>query len=53
MLFRSRIDYFAPTSQISRKELQNLITVERTLTSVDPSFTPDRLAMPGITELVD
>jgi len=48
-----RIDYFAPTSQISRKELQNLITVERTLTSVDPSFTPDRLAMPGITELVD
>jgi NitT/TauT family transport system substrate-binding protein len=48
-----RIDYFAPTSQISRKELQNLIAVERTLTSVDPSFTPDRLAMPGITELVD
>jgi ABC-type nitrate/sulfonate/bicarbonate transport system substrate-binding protein len=48
-----RIDYFAPTSRISRKELQNLIAVERTLTSVDPAFTPDRLAMPGITELVD
>jgi ABC-type nitrate/sulfonate/bicarbonate transport system substrate-binding protein len=48
-----RIDYFATSSQISRKQLQNLIDVERTLTSVDPSFTPERLAMPGITELVD
>jgi len=48
-----RIGYFEPTSRISRKKLQNLIDVERTLTGVDPSFTPDRLAMPGITELVD
>jgi hypothetical protein len=48
-----RIAYFEPTSRISRKKLQNLIEVERTLTGVDPSFTPDRLAMPGITELVD
>jgi ABC-type nitrate/sulfonate/bicarbonate transport system substrate-binding protein len=48
-----RIDYFASTSQISRKQMQNLIDVEHTLTGVDPSFTPDRLAMPGITELVD
>jgi NitT/TauT family transport system substrate-binding protein len=48
-----RIAYFEPTSRISRRKLQNLIDVERTLTSVDPSFTPDRLAMPGITEFVD
>jgi NitT/TauT family transport system substrate-binding protein len=48
-----RIGYFEPTSRISRKKLQNLIDVERRLTGVDPSFTPDRLAMPGITELVD
>jgi ABC-type nitrate/sulfonate/bicarbonate transport system substrate-binding protein len=48
-----RIAFFAPTSQISRKELQNLIDVERLLSGVDASFTPDRMAMPGITELVD
>jgi ABC-type nitrate/sulfonate/bicarbonate transport system substrate-binding protein len=48
-----RIVFFAPASQISRKQLQNLIEVERTLSGVDPSFTPDRLAMPGITEFVD
>jgi NitT/TauT family transport system substrate-binding protein len=48
-----RIAYFEPTSRISRRKLQNLIEVERTLTGVDPSFTPDRLAMPGVTELVD
>jgi NitT/TauT family transport system substrate-binding protein len=48
-----RIGYFEPTSRISRRKLQNLIDVERTLAGVDPSFTPDRLAMPGITELVD
>jgi hypothetical protein len=48
-----RIAYFEPTSRISRRKLQNLIDVERTLAGVDPSFTPDRLAMPGITEFVD
>ncbi len=48
-----RIAYFEPTSKISRRKLQNLIEVERTLNGVDKSFTPDRLAMPGLTELVD
>ncbi len=48
-----RIGYFEPTSKISRRKLQNLIDVERTLNGVDKSFTPDRLAMPGLTELVD
>jgi hypothetical protein len=48
-----RIGYFEPTSRISRRKLQNLIEVERALTGVESSFTPDRLAMPGITELVD
>jgi NitT/TauT family transport system substrate-binding protein len=48
-----RIAYFEPTSQISRKKLQNLIEVEQKLSGVDPAFTPDRLAMPGLTELVD
>ena len=48
-----RIGYFEPTSKISRRKLQNLIDVERTLSGVDASFTPERLAMPGLTELVD
>jgi NitT/TauT family transport system substrate-binding protein len=48
-----RIAYFEPTSKISRRKLQNLIDVERTLSGVDASFTPERLALPGLTELVD
>ena len=48
-----RIGYFEPTSKVSRRKLQNLIDAERGLGAVDASFTPERLAMPGVTELVD
>jgi NitT/TauT family transport system substrate-binding protein len=48
-----RIEYFEPTSKVSRKKLQNLIDVERELGSVDASFTPDRLVLPGVTEMTD
>jgi ABC-type nitrate/sulfonate/bicarbonate transport system substrate-binding protein len=48
-----RIGYFEPTSNVSRRKLQNLIDVERKLGSVDASFTPDRLVLPGLTEVVD
>jgi NitT/TauT family transport system substrate-binding protein len=48
-----RISYFEPTSKISRRKLQNLIDVDRPMNNVSASFTPDRLAMPGLTELVD
>ena len=48
-----RIDYFEPTSKVSRKMLQNLIDMERSLGNIGPALTIDRLAMPGLTELVD
>ena len=48
-----RIDYFEPTSKISRRKLQNLIDVDRPLNGVSAAFTPEQLALPGLTELVD
>jgi NitT/TauT family transport system substrate-binding protein len=48
-----RISYFEPTSKISRRKLQNLIDADRTLNAVSTSFTPDSLAMTGLTQLVD
>jgi NitT/TauT family transport system substrate-binding protein len=48
-----RIDYFEPTSKISRRKLQNLIDVGRSLNGVSAAFTPEQLALPGLTELVD
>jgi len=48
-----RIEYFEPSSKVSRRKLQNLIDAERQLGTVDASFTPERLVMPGVTELVD
>ena len=48
-----RIEYFEPSSKVSRRKLQNLIDVERKLGTIDASFTPERLVMPGVTELVD
>jgi NitT/TauT family transport system substrate-binding protein len=51
--FLRRIKYFEPGSKISRAKLQNLIAAERSLGNVDASLTPDRLIMPGLTELTD
>jgi ABC-type nitrate/sulfonate/bicarbonate transport system substrate-binding protein len=48
-----RIDYFEPTSKVSRRKLQNLIEAEHKLGTIDASLTPERLIMPGVTELVD
>jgi ABC-type nitrate/sulfonate/bicarbonate transport system substrate-binding protein len=48
-----RIEYFEPSSKVSRAKLQNLIDAENSLGNVDPSLTPDRLVMPGVTELTD
>ena len=48
-----RIDYFEPSSKVSRRKLQNLIDAERQLGTIDASLTPERLVMPGVTELVD
>ncbi len=48
-----RIDYFEPSSKVSRRKLQNLIDAEHQLGTIDASLTPERLVMPGVTELVD
>ena len=47
-----RIDYFEPSSKVSRRKLQNLIDVEHD-SAPDDSLTPERLVMPGVTELVE
>jgi ABC-type nitrate/sulfonate/bicarbonate transport system substrate-binding protein len=48
-----RIDYFEPTSKVSRTKLRNLVTMEQRAGTVDPAFAIERLAMPGLTELTD
>jgi ABC-type nitrate/sulfonate/bicarbonate transport system substrate-binding protein len=48
-----RIDFFEPTSKVSRQKLGNLIAMERRAGNVDASLNIDRLVMPGLTELTD
>ena len=48
-----RIEYFEPSSKVSRAKLRNLIAMEQSAKTVDASLTADRLAMPGLTELTD
>jgi ABC-type nitrate/sulfonate/bicarbonate transport system substrate-binding protein len=51
--FLRRIDYFEPTSNLSRAKLQNLIDTERKLGNVGAALTVDRLVMAGINEITD
>jgi NitT/TauT family transport system substrate-binding protein len=51
--YLKRIDFFESSSKVSRTKLRNLTQMEKKSGTVDPSFTIDRLAMPGITELTD
>ena len=48
-----RIEYFEPSSKISRAKLRNLVEMEQSAGTVDAALTVDRLAMPGLTELTD
>jgi ABC-type nitrate/sulfonate/bicarbonate transport system substrate-binding protein len=48
-----RIEFFEPTSKLSRTKLGNLVAMEQRAGTVGPAFTVDRLAMPGLTELTD
>ena len=48
-----RIEYFEPTSKVSRAKLRNLVTMEQHAGSVAASFDIEKLAMPGLTELTD
>jgi len=51
--FLRRINYFEPSSNLSRSKLQNLIDSERELGNVGSSLTVDRLVMPGLGALTD
>src|SRR5712691_3974777 len=48
-----RIEYFEPSSKVSRTKLRNLVEVEQRAGTVDPALAIDRLVMPGLTELTD
>ena len=48
-----RVQYFESTGKVSRKKLQNLIDAEHALGMVDVSLTPERLVMPGVTQMMD
>ncbi len=48
-----KIDYFEPSSKVSRAKLRTLIEVEQRAGNIGPALTLDRLIMPGLTELTD
>ena len=48
-----QIEYFEPSSKVSRAKLRTLIEVEQRAGNIGPALTPDRLVMPGLTELTD
>jgi ABC-type nitrate/sulfonate/bicarbonate transport system substrate-binding protein len=48
-----RIEYFEPSSKVSRTKLRNLLELEKRAGNVDPALAIDRLVIPGITELTD
>jgi ABC-type nitrate/sulfonate/bicarbonate transport system substrate-binding protein len=48
-----RIEYFEPSSKVSRKKLRNLVAMEQGAGTVAATFDIERLAMPGLTELTD
>ena len=51
--FLREIEYFEPSSKVSRAKLRNVIEAEQRAGSVGPTLTVDRVVMPGLTELTD
>jgi len=51
--YLKRIEYFEPSSKISRKKLRNLVELEQRAGTIAGGFDIARLAMPGLTELTD
>src|SRR6478736_434100 len=49
--FLRRIQYFEPSSKVSRRELQNVLDVEKAAGNIDKSFALERVLMPGLSEL--
>jgi NitT/TauT family transport system substrate-binding protein len=48
-----KIKYFAPTQNISRSRVQNLINAMKALGDIKSDITPDKVVVPGLTHLVD
>ena len=48
-----RIEYFEPSSKVSRAKVSNLVQIEQRAGTVSPAFDVDRLFMPGLTDLMD
>jgi ABC-type nitrate/sulfonate/bicarbonate transport system substrate-binding protein len=51
--FLRRIDYFARSNEVSRARVGNLMTEMRALGDIKSDITPDKVAVPGLTRLVD
>jgi NitT/TauT family transport system substrate-binding protein len=48
-----KIKYFAPSADVSRSRMQNLINAMKGLGDIKTDITPDKVAVPGLTHLVD
>ncbi len=48
-----KINYFAANADVSRSRMQNLINAMKNLGDVKTDITPDKVAVPGLTHLVD
>jgi ABC-type nitrate/sulfonate/bicarbonate transport system substrate-binding protein len=48
-----KIDYFAPSNEVSRSRLQNLIHEMKALGDIKGDIAAERIVMPGLTRLVD
>jgi NitT/TauT family transport system substrate-binding protein len=51
--FLRKIHYFATTSKVPRKSIDNLIAIMRASGDVTGSVSAEKLAMPGLTELTE
>ena len=51
--FLRKINYFAPTKDISRSRMQNLINAMKALGDIKTDITPDKIVVPGLAHLVD
>jgi ABC-type nitrate/sulfonate/bicarbonate transport system substrate-binding protein len=48
-----KIDYFAPSNEVSRSRLQNLVREMKALGDIKGDIAAERIVMPGLTRLVD
>jgi NitT/TauT family transport system substrate-binding protein len=51
--FLRKINYFAPSNEISRSRVQNVIDAMKALGDIKTDITPDRIVAPGLTRLID